>query len=268
MRVLVTGAAGDIGRILREGLRDRYDLLRLSDRVAMAPARQGEETITADLTDMAAVTDLMAGIDAVVHLGGHAGEADWQTILANNIGATFNVFEAARLAGVRRIVFASSNHVVGFHPRSRTLKPDAQNRPDTRYGLSKAFGEDLGRLYADKHGLEVVCLRIGSFQERPRETRQLSTWISHGDMVRLVVTALEADEVRFEVLWGASRNSRSFWDNRRAYALGYEPEDNAEAWAEELIAADPPEPGGPLARRLQGGTYCEREFDGDAEALD
>lgn len=268
MRVLVTGAAGDIGRVLREGLRGRYDLLRLSDRAAMAPAQAGEETAVADLTDMAAVAALMEGIEAVVHLGGHAGEADWPTILANNIGATFNVFEAARLAGVRRVVFASSNHVVGFHPRSRTLRSDAPHRPDTRYGLSKAFGEDLGRLYADKHAMEVVCLRIGSFQERPRETRQLSTWISHGDMVRLVITALAASDVRFEVLYGVSRNSRSFWDNRRAYALGYEPEDNAEAWAEELIAADPPEPGGPLARRLQGGTYCEKEFDGNADALD
>jgi uronate dehydrogenase len=268
MRVLVTGAAGDIGRALREGLRGRYALLRLSDRAALAPAREGEEIVTADLTDMSAVAGLMSEIDAVVHLGGHAGEADWPTILTNNIGATWNVFEAARLAGVRRVVFASSNHVVGFHPRNRTLKPDAPHRPDTRYGLSKAFGEDLGRLYADKHAMEVVCLRIGSFQERPRETRQLSTWISHGDMVRLVVTALEADEVRFEVFYGVSRNTRSFWNNRRAYALGYEPEDDAEAWAAELIAADPPEPGGALARRLQGGTYCEKEFDGNAERLD
>ena len=268
MRVLVTGAAGDIGRVLREGLQGRYGLLRLSDRAAMAPARDGEEVVVADLTDMAAVSSLMAGIDAVVHLGGHAGEAEWPTILANNIGATFNVFEAARQAGVRRVVFASSNHVVGFHPRSRTLKADAAHRPDTRYGLSKAFGEDLGRLYADKHGMAVVCLRIGSFQARPRETRQLSTWISHGDMVRLAVAALEAEDVHFEIFYGVSRNDRSFWDNRRAHALGYEPEDNAEAWAGELIPRDPPEPGGPLARRLQGGSYCEKGFDGDPGRLD
>ena len=268
MRVLVTGAAGDIGSVLREALQGRYALLRLSDRAVMAPARPGEEVIAADLTELAAVAGLMDGIDAVVHLGGIAGEADWETILANNIGATWNVFEAARLAGVRRMVFASSNHAVGFHPRNRTIDHRAAHRPDTRYGLSKAFGEDLGRLYADKHGMEVVCLRIGSFEAQPHEARHLSTWISHGDMVRLVRASLEAEGIGFEVFYGVSRNDRSFWDNRRAYALGYEPEDNAEAWAEELIAADPPEPGGPLARRLQGGTYCEKEFDGDAERLD
>lgn len=267
MRILVTGAAGDIGRTLREGLAGRYGLLRLSDRQTMAPAGNGEEVVIADLADASAVADLMTGIDAVVHLGGHAGEADWPTILANNIGATFNVFDAAHRAGVRRIVFASSNHVVGYHPRASTLDHRAPHRPDTRYGLSKAFGEDLGRLYADKHGMEVVCLRIGSFQARPRETRQLSTWISHGDMVRLVITALETPDIGFEVFYGVSRNTRSFWDNRRAHALGYEPEDNAEAWAQELITADPPEPGGPLARRLQGGTYCEKEFDGKRERL-
>jgi len=268
MRVLVTGAAGEIGRVLREGLLGRYDLVRLTDRAQMAPARQAEEVIVADLTDMDAVAGLMSGIDAVVHLGGHPREADWQTILANNIGATWNVFEAARQAGVRRVVFASTNHVVGFHPRERTIDHRAAHRPDTRYGLSKAFGEDLGRLYADKHGMAVVCLRIGSFEVQPHETRHLSTWISHRDMVGLVTASLEAEDVRFEVLYGVSRNTRSFWDNRRAYALGYEPEDNAEAWAEQLIPVDPPEPGGPLARRLQGGTYCEMEFDGDAEALD
>jgi uronate dehydrogenase len=265
MRILVTGAAGDIGRVLREGLAGRYELLRLSDRQAMAPAGTGEEVVIADLTDAAAVAVLMGGIDAVVHLGAIAGEADWETILANNIGATWNVFEAARLAGVRRIVFASSNHVVGFHARNRTIDHRAAHRPDTRYGLSKAFGEDLGRLYADKHAMEVVCLRIGSFEAQPHVARHLSTWISHGDMVRLVTTALETPDIGFEVFYGVSRNTRSFWDNRRAHALGYEPEDNAEAWAEELLATDPPEPGGPLARRLQGGTYCEIEFDGNAE---
>ena len=267
MRILMTGAAGEIGRVLRDGLSGHHALLRLSDRAAMAPARQGEELVAADLTDMNAVRGLMEGMDAVIHLGGQPREADWETILANNITATWNVFEAARLAGVRRIVFASTNHVIGFHPRNRTIDHRAAHRPDTRYGLSKAFGEDLGRLYADKHGMEVVCLRIGSFEAQPHEARHLSTWISHGDMVRLVRASLEAEGIGFEVFYGVSRNDRSFWDNRRAYALGYEPEDNAEAWAEDLLAADPPEPGGPLARRLQGGTYCEIEFDGDAGAL-
>ena len=266
MKVLITGAAGDIGRVLREGLHGRYDLLRLSDRLAMDPARQGEETVVADLTNAGAVASLMPGMDAVVHLGGIAGEAPWEAILANNLCGTFNVFEAARLAGVGRVLFASSNHVVGFHPRSARLDHEAAHRPDTRYGLAKAFGEDLGRLYADKHGMRVMCMRIGSFQSEPKDVRQLSTWISHGDMVRLAIAGLEAPDLGFEVVYGVSRNTRSWWDNGRAYLLGYDPQDDAEAWAEALLARPPAEPGGALAARLQGGAYCEKEFDGDPAA--
>ena len=268
MKVLVTGAAGSIGTVLRKGLAGRYELLRLSDRAAPPQAGPGEEVAPAELSDMAAVEWAVAGMDAVVHLGAVAGEADWETLLASNIVGTRNVFEAARLAGARRIVFASSNHVVGFHRRDRTLDHRAEHRPDTRYGLSKAFGEDMGRLYADKHAMEVFCMRIGSFQSEPRDARQLGTWLSHGDMVRLVITGLETTGLRFEVVYGVSRNTRSWWDNRRAYALGYEPQDDSEPWAERLIGATPAEPGGPLARRLQGGAYVEKEFDGDPSAFD
>lgn len=267
MKVLITGAAGDIGRVLRDGLHGRYDLLRLSDRAAMEPARQGEQTVMADLTDMQAVAALMPGMDAVVHLGGIAGEASWEAILANNLCGTVNVFEAARLAGIRRVLFASSNHVVGFHPRSARLDHTAAHRPDTRYGLAKAFGEDLGRLYADKHGMRVMCMRIGSFQAEPKDVRQLSTWISHGDMVRLVIAGLEATDLGFEVVYGVSRNTRAWWDNSRAFGLGYDPQDNAEDWAGALLTQSPGERGGALATRLQGGTFCEKEFDGDPNAL-
>jgi len=200
-------------------------------------------------------------MDAVVHLAARAGEADWPVILQDNIALTINVFEAARRAGVRRIVFASSNHVIGFQPRSRTLDASCEARLDTRYGVSKAFGEALGRLCADKHGMAVTCLRIGSFQARPRDRRQLSTWLSHGDMVRLAEAALAVPPPAFEIFWGVSHNTRAWWDNGRARALGNDPQDDAEAWAGELLAADPPEPGGPLAWSLQGGAYCEKEFD-------
>ncbi|MGQ0752159.1 MAG: NAD-dependent epimerase/dehydratase family protein [Betaproteobacteria bacterium] len=172
-RVLITGAAGAIGTTLRAGLKGVYPLLRLSDIRPVGDLSSGEDFMSADLNDAAAVARLMPGIDCVVHLGGVPREDKWEAILANNIVGTYNVFEAARKAGVKRVVFASSNHVIGFHRAARTVDIEAPVRPDSRYGVSKVFGEALGRLYADKHGLSVACLRIGSFRQRPHSARQV-----------------------------------------------------------------------------------------------
>ena len=267
MRVLMTGAAGDIGRVLRQRLKGRYDVLRLSDIAAMSPAGSGEEIVMADLTDLDQVQAAMTDVDAVIHLGGIAGEDTWDDILNTNIIGTYHVFEAARRAGARRIVFASSNHAVGFYRRDRTIDHLAPQRPDTRYGLAKAFGEDLASFYVDKHGFDVMCMRIGSFQDEPKDTRQLATWISHGDMTRLVATGLEAKDMGLAVVFGMSRNSRAWWDNRRAYALGYDPQDNAENHAARLLAADPPEAGAKVALAFQGGIYAEMEFEGNLDGL-
>src|SRR5579875_1403966 len=173
-RVLITGAAGPIGRALRESLRGVYPLLRLSDRVPLTPAGAGEEVDQTDLTDMAAVEKMVAGVDGIVHLGGISGESDWQTILAGNIVGTYNLFEAARRAGVRRIVFATSNHAVGFYPRTQRIDHRVVPRPDSRYGVSKAFGEALASLYADKHGIGFLCTRIGNFGPSAIDKRRLS----------------------------------------------------------------------------------------------
>ncbi len=267
MKVLITGAAGVIGTVLRIGLRSRYDLLRLTDCADMAGACGSEETVRADLTDLSATCDLMEGMDAVVHLAAIAGESDWDSILKDNFVTTYNVFEAARRAGARRIVYASSNHAIGFYRRTQTIDHTVPHRPDTRYGLSKAFGEDLGSFYADKHGMEVFCMRIGSFQAEPLEARQLATWLSHGDMVRLVTAGLETPKLHFAPVYGISRNARAWWDNSLAYSLGYRPQDDAEVHAERLLAVNPPEPGGPVAHTFGGGMFPEMEFDGDLESI-
>ena len=199
-RVLITGAAGGIGSVLREGLRGAYPVLRLSDIAPLGEAQPGEELDAADIRDGAQVEAAMEGVDAVVHLGAVSVEDAWEPIHEMNFVGTYNVFEAARRQGVKRIVFASSNHAIGYYRRTQRIGPDVPLRPDSRYGLSKMFGEGLGRLYADKHGIGCVCLRIGSFQPEPQNVRHLSTWISYRDMVHLVRRCLDAPDVHFEIV--------------------------------------------------------------------
>src|SRR5690606_37365717 len=170
-RILLTGAAGEIGTVLRAGLKGLYPVLRLSHRRSIDDIEPGEEFRLARLDDLDEVMDAMQGVDAVVHMGGKAQEGEWDEVLPSNIIGAYNIFEAARRQGVRRVVFASSHHVIGYYRRGREVGPREAFRPDSRYAVSKVFGEALGRLYADKHGLNVVCLRIGSFQERPRNER-------------------------------------------------------------------------------------------------
>jgi uronate dehydrogenase len=257
-RVLITGAAGKIGQTLRTGLRGHYPALRLLDVAPQEPAGPGEEVVTLDLGDRPATEAAMQGVDAVIHLAAIATEASFDDILSANITTTYSVFEAARRAGVPRVVFASSNHVTGFYPRTETLGPDVPVRPDTLYGVSKAFGEAVGRLYADKYGLEVVCLRIGAFEERPTNVRQLSIWLSPRDCVHLVRRCLDAPAVGFLIVYGVSANTRSWWKDEAAARLGYRPQDDAEEFAGEIEEA-PPEAPSRLADRLQGGSFVERD---------
>jgi uronate dehydrogenase len=259
-RVLITGAAGSIGRTLRGGLRGRY-LLRLLDVAPQDAAEPGEEVVTLDLNDRPATEAAVKDVDMVIHLAAIAQEASFDDILGGNITTTYSVYESARRAGVRRVVFASSNHVTGFYPRSERIGPYDPVRPDGFYGASKAFGETLGRLYAEKYGLEVVCLRIGTFAERPTRPRHLSTWLSPRDCLELVRCCLEAPEVGFTVVYGVSANTRSWWKNDAAESLGYRPRDNAEEFATQI---EEPPPGGSsrLADRLQGGSFVESDPSG------
>ena len=265
-RILITGAAGRIGRTLRAGLGKRHRLLRLLDLAPLGAAAAGEEVVHADIGDLAAMEATLEGIDCVVHLAGVPEEDVWEKILPANIVGTYNVFEAARRRGTRRIVFASTNHVVGFHPRDRRLDETVMPRPDTRYGASKAFGEALGRLYADKHGISVACLRIGSFQVKPQDERQLATWISPRDTVELVRCCIEAPDYHFLIVYGVSNNRDRRWFDRASRLLGYSPQDDAEAFAAEIRARG--EKPDPIAARFHGGPYCAMEFSGDVAQID
>src|SRR3984893_8647457 len=242
-RVLITGAGGGIGRSLRETLHGVYPVLRLSDRVALAPARDGEEIDQTDIADMAAGEKMIAGIDGIIHLGGISGENSWEKILEGNIIGLYNVFEAARRAGVKRIVMATSNHAGGFSRRDQVIDPRVVPRPDSRYGVSKAFSEALASLYADKHGIGFLCTRIDNFGTKPIDSRRLSIWVSPRDYTQLVRIGLEHPEIHFEIVYGVSNNQRSWYDNSNAYRLGYKPQDDSEPYAAEILAAEdgPPE---------------------------
>jgi uronate dehydrogenase len=254
-KVALTGAAGRIGSVLRVGLRSRVRRLRLLDIAPLRSEGPSEEVMGVDLRDAAATTAALAGVQQVIHLAAIAGEAPFPELLQANLLTTFHVFEAARRHGVRRVIFASSNHATGFYPTSQPVRVDMPVRPDSLYGVSKIFGENLGRLYADKFGLEVVCIRIGSFAERPTEPRHLSTWLSHRDAIALFTACLQAPRLHYLVVYGASANTRSWWvDDGAARLLGYRPEDNAEEYAGMLpSAAHQPDPGAGAAR--QGGDF-------------
>jgi uronate dehydrogenase len=264
--VLLTGAAGRIGAVLRGGLPERGWAVRSLDVVAVSDPRPGEEHVVADVTDPAAMAEAVSGASAVVHLAGVSGESTWAAVSHANIDGTHCVLEAARRAGVRRVVLASSNHATGFTPRPESgllREDDGLARPDTFYGVSKVAMEALGSLYADRYGLDVVCLRIGSAYPEPATTRQLSTWLSPRDQVGLVDAALRAPSPGFAVVWGVSANTRGWWDLTAARALGYEPADDAEPYAAALVAVHgEPDPADPVHGRV-GGEYTTADFDAE-----
>jgi uronate dehydrogenase len=264
--VLVTGAAGRIGTWLRGGLPERGWAIRSLDVVPVPDIRPGEEQVVADVTDLVAMVDATDGASAVVHLAGIAGESTWPAIRTANIEGTFCALEAARLNGVPRVVLASSNHATGYTPRpdgGLLREVDAPPRPDTYYGVSKVAMEGLGSLYVDRYGLDVVCLRIGSAFAEPTTTRHLSTWLSPDDSVSLVHAALTAPSPGFAVVWGVSANTRNWWDLTAARALGYEPQDDAEVYAEALVGTHgEPDLTDPVHARV-GGEYTLPEFDAE-----
>jgi uronate dehydrogenase len=262
VRVLITGAAGLIGSMLRPRLAREGRTLRLLDEQPLDAGRD-EEALTASILDAAALDAACRDVDAVVHLAAIAGEAPWDRIAAVNITGTERVLEAARRNGVRRAVLASSNHAVGFHPWGGVAADGLFPRPDTYYGVSKAALEALGSLYHSRYGMDVVCLRILSCRERPVKLRNLATWLSPDDAGRLVEAALTCPAPGYAVVWGVSANTRGWFSLDAARALGYEPQDDAEAYAAELIAAHgEPDPAS-LDFRFVGGEFCSPELDAD-----
>lgn len=254
-RLLLTGAAGNLGRELRPRLKRYCDRLRLSHRSDLGATGEGEEIVLADLADREAVGRMVEGVDAIVHMGGVSTEQPWEPILAGNIVGMHNLYEAAREHAVRRIVFASSNHVTGFYRQDQVVAPGDPLRPDGLYGLSKAFGEHLAQLYWDKYGLETVSLRIGSSFPAPKDRRMLATWMSFDDTERLVVAALTAPVVGHSIIYGMSDNSTTWWDNTSARHIGYRPRDSSDKFRAEVEARQPVlDPDDP-AVVFQGGAF-------------
>jgi uronate dehydrogenase len=267
--VLITGAAGYLGGLLRGALQAGPYTLRLTDIKPLPLAPRAHETfVQADLADAAALRPILQGVQTVFHLGGCSAEAEWEAILSSSIAGTFNTFEAARLAGVKRIVFASSCHVHGFYRRERRIAVDEPPRPDSRYGVAKVFGEALGRLYADKHGLDVISLRIGVVRPRPPNVRALSNGLSEADFARLCLCALAAPPVHYLEVIGVSANAASFYAQTNAASIGFAPRDDVAAalTADErrALADDPTE----VERSFQGGWFCGMQFDGDPSRID
>jgi uronate dehydrogenase len=223
----------------------------------MNPAQAGEEVVQADLSDKAAVHNMVAGCQAIVHFGGISVEQAWEPILQANIIGLYNLYEAARVHGVKRVVFASSNHVMGFYRQNEVVDATSPPRPDGLYGLSKAFGEDLSRFYFDRYGIETACVRIGSSFPEPKDRRMLATWLSYDDLHRLITACLTTPVLGHSILYGTSDNSVSWYDNRLAHHIGYRPQDSSDAFRAAVYAkttepdlADP-------AVQFQGGAFVK-----------
>jgi uronate dehydrogenase len=234
--LLLTGAAGGLGKALRQRLKANCTVLRLSDREAVDAANKDEEVLLADLADAAAVNAMVKGADAIVHLGGVSVEGPFGSILQANILGLYNLYEAARLHGVKRIVFASSNHVTGFYRQDQTITADDAPRPDGMYGLSKAFGEDLSRLYFDRYGIETACIRIGSSFPEPKDRRMLATWLSFDDLHRLITACLTTPVLGHSIVFGMSDNAVTWWDNSPAKHIGYVPQDSSDVFRDAVYA--------------------------------
>lgn len=263
--LLITGAAGGVGRALRGALAGTYQL-RLSDLRPIKDLKPGERFMRADITRMADMLRITKGVDAIVHLGGYSVEGPWPLILKANIEGCFNAYEAARRNGVPRFIFPTSNHAVGFYRRDETIDHRVYPKPDGRYGVSKVFGEALGSLYADKYGLRVLCIRIGNVNERPIDKRRLAIWVSPRDLGQLVSIGVEHPDLRFEIVYGVSDNRRSWYDNANAMRLGYRPQDRGEDYAAAVLAKEPPVTD-ERAETFQGGTFVTAEAVEDPSGL-
>jgi uronate dehydrogenase len=232
----MTGAAGGLGQAMRTRLKANCAVLRLSDLSDMNPAQAGEEVVQADLSDKAAVHNMVAGCQAIVHFGGISVEQAWEPILQANIIGLYNLYEAARVHGVKRVVFASSNHVMGFYRQNEVVDALSPPRPDGLYGLSKAFGEDLSRLYFDRYGIETACVRIGSSFPEPRDRRMLATWLSYGDLHRLITACLTTPVLGHSIIYGTSDNSVGWYDNHLARHIGFRPQDSSDDFRAAVYA--------------------------------
>ena len=254
--ILITGAAGDVGTHLRRELAGKYRI-RASDLRDLKEKFKGQQFMRADISKFADALKITKGVDAIVHLGGYSVEGPWEGILSANIIGCYNVFEAARRNGVKRILFPTSNHAMGFYRRDQTIDHRVYPKPDSRYGVSKVFGEALGSLYADKYGMEMFCMRIGNVNPVPIDKRRLSILFTPRDLAQLVTIGIEHPDIRFEIVYGVSKNKRSWYDNANAYRLGYQPQDDSEVFAADILRRELP--GDATAELYQGGVFTVAE---------
>ncbi|WP_179404430.1 NAD-dependent epimerase/dehydratase family protein [Burkholderia guangdongensis] len=264
-KIALSGAGGQLGAVVRKAFVARGVPLRSAGgSTPLVPLVDAEDVMHGDLRDPAVVDRLLDGVDVLIHFAGTSVERPLPEIIDNNLRALVEVYEGARRNGVRRIVFASSNHAIGMYPVTERLTLDCAPRPDGFYGLSKVWGEALARMYWDKHGIESICVRIGSCVERPTEPRHLSTWFGHDDLLHFLDRCIEVEHVGFLTVWGVSANKRGWWDNRGAERLGYEPKQDAEAYAADVLAG--PNPLDAIGRRYQGGSFAGIDYTRDDDA--
>lgn len=260
-RLLITGAAGGLGTMMRRRLKGLAEILRLSDIADLGKAAPHEELVTCELSDLEAVKRLVDGCDGIVHFGGISVEDAWDRILPANIVGTYNIYEAARLCGVGRVVFASSNHAIGFYKRETRIDANDPLRPDSLYGVSKCFGEAVGRYYWDKYGIETAVVRIGSCFPEPKDHRMLATWMSEDDMTALIQRVFDIPRLGYVTVFGVSDNEEQWWDNRYAGFLGWRPRDSSEKFRAMIDAkCVKPAPGDPI-NRYQGGGFALARLD-------
>src|SRR5918997_874070 len=257
--VALSGASGQIGQVLRPRLLERgYRLRSAGGTKPLTPLAANEEVMHGDLRDPAVVDRLLDGVQVLIHMAGTSVERPLPEIIENNLRGLFEVYEGARRKGVRRVVFASSNHAFGMHSVKDKLSLAAPFRPDGFYGLSKAWGEAMARMYWDKHAIEGISLRIGSALEKPTEFRHLSTWLGHDDLTQLIIRCIEAPDIGYMAVWGVSNNTRSYWDQTGAERLGYKPVQNAEDYADEILGQK--NPLDPIAQKFQGGGFVTLDY--------
>ncbi|MGB1011872.1 MAG: NAD-dependent epimerase/dehydratase family protein [Thiolinea sp.] len=254
-RLLITGAAGGIGKMIRPHLTDLAETLRLSDINDLGDAAANEELIACDLGDEAAVHKLVAGCDGILHLGGISVEDRFDKILNANIQGVYNLYEAARANGLPRIIFASSNHTVGFHQQDKHLDANANLQPDGLYGVSKCFGEAMASMYHNKFGQETAIVRIGSCLPEPTDQRKLATWLSLEDFISLIACAFRSPRLGCPIIYGASDNDASWWDNSAAAYLGWRPKDNSAVFRDKVYANVPIADKDAALAKYQGGDF-------------
>lgn len=256
-RLLLTGASGGLGRVLRPALAALCDRLRVADLQAPADPGPHEEAVGCDMGDRAAVLAMCRDVDAIAHFGGQSIEAPFDTILHANIAGVFNLYEAARRLGIRRIVYASSGQVTGFYPTDTIVDPSMPVRPSSLYGVSKAFGENLARLYFDRYGIETVALRIAMSFPQPNTHRMLRSYLSYPDLIRLVERGLVAPDVGFAVVYGVSANRNLMWRNPDAARIGWAPQDSSEPFRAAVEARQPRPDPDDVQNRFHGGKFTQ-----------